>query len=73
MDTRQDSLQPDAPTEISGSLDAHRAALQRRLEDGYSRIDDAALAGKDVGEWEDFWVSLLREYEDVCRDLYIAA
>ena len=53
--------------------DARREALERRLEDGYLRIDEAALAGADVTEWESFWLRLLREYEDVCRELDPAA
>ena len=44
-----------------------------RLDDGYARIDEAALSGTDVSEWESFWISLLREYEDVCRELDKAA
>lgn len=55
------------------SLDDRRHSLEQRLEDGYSRIDQAALAGSDIGEWESFWIRLLSEYEDVCRELDEAA
>ncbi len=55
------------------SLDARRDSLERRLDDGYQRIDEAALAGVDVTEWESFWIRLLGEYEGVCRELDIAA
>lgn len=48
-------------------------SLERRLQDGYQRIDEAVLAGTDVIEWESFWLRLLREYEDVCRELDDAA
>jgi hypothetical protein len=54
-------------------LDTRRESLERRLEDGYDRIDEAVLAGGDVAEWESFWVRLLHEYEDVCREIDIAA
>ena len=47
--------------------------LERRLEDGYLRIDQAALSGADVTEWESFWITLLGEYEDLCRDNDLAA
>lgn len=50
-----------------------RDSLQRRLEDGFLRIEQAELAGVDVGEWESFWLKLLREYEVVCRELDVAA
>ncbi|MGH2613626.1 MAG: hypothetical protein ACRDJC_00155 [Thermomicrobiales bacterium] len=54
-------------------LDARQSSLERRLDDGYRRIDEAALAGADVFEWESFWIRLLGEYEDVCRELDVAA
>ena len=49
------------------------AGLERRLEDGYQRIEAAALGGTDIAEWEAFWLRLLREYEGICRDLDAAA
>ena len=52
---------------------SRRDSLEHRLEDGYRRIDEASLAGTDVMEWETFWIRLLHEYEDVCRDLDAAA
>ncbi len=57
---------PDTPA-------ARQEVLERRLEDGYRRIDQATLAGVDVSEWESFWVRLLGEYEDVCRQSDVAA
>ena len=54
-------------------LDAKRKFLEQRLEDGYQRIDQGALAGSDVLEWESFWIRLLDEYQDVCRELDEAA
>jgi hypothetical protein len=55
------------------SLDSRRESLERRLEDGYERIDEASFSGTDVTEWESFWIRLLRESEDVCRELDVAA
>ena len=57
----------------SKDLDDRRKSLEQRLEDGFQRIDQASLAGSDVREWESFWIRLLGEYEDVCRDLEEAA
>ena len=50
-----------------------RLTLERRLEDGYRRIEQALQDGADVTAWEDFWIHLLREYEVVCDDLSLAA
>lgn len=49
------------------------ASIARRLEDGYARIDEAILHGVDIRAWEDFWLQLLEEYEDVCDGLRLAA
>lgn len=54
-------------------LGARRGSLEHRLDDGYRRIDQACLTGSDVTEWESFWIRLLGEYEDVCRELEEAA
>ena len=59
--------------ELCTDLESRRESYRRRLDDGYARIDEAALIGSDVSEWESFWIRLLREYEDVCRDLDRAA
>jgi hypothetical protein len=62
------------PSAQSGTdLDARRRRLENRLDDGFDRIDQAVLSGTDVSEWESFWLRLLGEYEDVCRELYQAA
>jgi hypothetical protein len=58
---------------LSPDLDTRRRTLEDRLDDGYQRIDHAVLVGADVSEWESFWVRLLGEYEDVCRELERAA
>jgi hypothetical protein len=57
----------------SADLDARRRTLEDRLDDGYHRICQAVLSGADVSEWESFWLRLLSEYEDVCRELDRAA
>jgi hypothetical protein len=66
MELRSSSLQVT-------NLDARRSMLENRLEDGYHRIDQAVLTGADVSDWESFWLRLLGEYEDVCRELDQAA
>jgi hypothetical protein len=60
-------------SEIDMNLESRRELYCRRLDDGYARIDEAALSGNDVSEWESFWIRLLREYEEVCRELEQAA
>lgn len=57
------------PAPKMDELQSQAAALERRLDDGYRRIDDAALEGKDIAAWETFWIRLLRDYESVCDGL----
>jgi hypothetical protein len=64
---------PEFDAARTGNLDTRRETLEFRLEDGFRRIDEAALAGADVTEWETFWIRLLHEYEGVCRELEPAA
>ncbi len=71
-----DSYRPAEPLSSSflpAELDARRRTLEDRLDDGYQRIHQAVLSGADVSEWESFWLRLLDEYEDVCRELDQAA
>jgi hypothetical protein len=51
------------------ALFAKRDTLERRLDDGYAKIDAGIAAGKDASSWEDFWIELLREYEDVEKEI----
>ena len=51
------------------ALDAKRAVLVQRLEDGDRRIAAARESGADTGHWEAFWLHLLDEYVDVSRQL----
>lgn len=47
--------------------------LEDRLDDGYRRIEEARVQGRDVQAWEDFWIQLLREYEEICDGLRLSA
>jgi len=49
------------------------ATLERRLDDGYARIEHARSLGQDITAWEDFWIDLLRQYELACDSLPEAA
>lgn len=51
------------------TLADHRDTLYRRLEAGYARIEQGLAEGNDVTAWEDFWVALLKEYEQVCDEI----
>lgn len=42
------------------------AVLERRLDDGYERIEQAIARGESVSHWEDFWLDLLHQYEAAC-------
>ena len=37
--------------------------LERRLNDGWNRIEEAQRRGEDVQAWESFWIDLLHQYE----------
>jgi hypothetical protein len=53
-------------------LRAHRDGLERRLTEGDAKIDTARRDGTPsttIAGWEDFWVSLLHEYQRVCDEL----
>ena len=43
--------------------------LFRRLESGYAKIEQAEQERRDKTFLEDFWLSLLREYEAVVTEL----
>lgn len=67
------NVTPFEPKSSGDEREDRRNLLERRLEDGYRRIDEAVAAGEDVAEWERFWIKLLREYESICDDLGRAA
>ena len=43
--------------------------LYRRLEDGYQKIEKAQQEKRDTYFLDEFWLSLLREYQAVCDEL----
>jgi hypothetical protein len=51
------------------TLEDRRDRLYERLEVGYGRIERALADGGDVTPWEDFWLELLKEYEQVCDEI----
>jgi hypothetical protein len=50
-------------------LEERRDLLRNRLEDGWTRLDEAEAAGQHRPEWDDFWLQLLAEYEAICRQI----
>lgn len=55
-------IRQEAPPYLA-TLDDSLGTLERRLNDGYVRIEQALAQGQDVTAWEDFWIELLRQYE----------
>lgn len=49
-------------------LRARKQSLELRLADGRKRIDAAEQQGRDVEQWEMFWLTLLSEYEQLCDE-----
>jgi flagellin-specific chaperone FliS len=43
--------------------------LERRLNDGWDRINQAEQRGDDAEAWIDFWIELLHQYEAAWDDL----
>ncbi len=62
------TLTTNAPTlhAPAQALTSRKAALVRRLDVGWQKIEDARQRGEDVRHWEDAWLRLLAEYEAVC-------
>ena len=50
-------------------LEVRRDNLYERLERGYSQIERGLAQERDMTTWEDFWIALLHEYEQVCNEL----
>ncbi len=48
-------------------------SLALRLTTGYQRIDDARAAGLDTSALEEFWLSLLHQYEAAYSEVAVAA
>lgn len=55
--------------EVIARLEAKRDEYVERLDIGVAKIEEAQSQGKDVQEWESFWVGLLRQYEAICDKL----
>lgn len=49
------------------------STLERRLHLGYAQIEAARRQGKDVASLEEFWISLLHEYEALVHQDLVAA
>ena len=57
------------PRSTSEELRNRQSELCRRLIDGDEQITSAKRIGADTTGWENHWITLLREYEAVCRAL----
>ena len=58
-----------ASTQLNARADPNSndlAVLERRLSDGYARIEIAMANGEDITAWTDFWIDLLHRYERAC-------
>jgi hypothetical protein len=51
------------------ALESKRDELIERLDRGAACIEEARAQGRDVSDWEDYWIQLLRNYEKVCDQL----
>ena len=51
------------------TLEVRRDSLYQRLERGYTQIEQGLSSERDMTTWEDFWIALLHEYEQVCNEL----
>jgi hypothetical protein len=60
--------EPDTTSDLD-RLRVERDKLDQRLADGYQKIDQGILQGNDVAAWEQFWYSLLAEYEAICDEI----
>ena len=70
VDPRQQNIDQELErAEMVAKLEAKRDELVERLDKGSVRIEAARDQGKDVTEWEDYWISLLRQYEQICDKL----
>jgi hypothetical protein len=65
MASRARSRTADVERGERAEIEQRERSLYLRLEDGYSRIEQALAEGKNVARWEDLWLMLLKEYEDV--------
>lgn len=74
MNTSAGSLRiVEKPEQLPAAREARMEILESRLADGYQRIESALSRGEDVQVWEEFWISLLRSYEQLCDEMEQAA
>ncbi len=59
---RRDSVRQLTAEEQIGTLEVRLAA-------GYDRIEAAKVSGQDIDAWQDFWIDLLRQYEEAVDQL----
>jgi hypothetical protein len=72
QDIAEMKIHPRPGFAASADLIARRKELLQRLNDGDAHIASAKRDGVDTSRWETLWIDLLREYEQVCRDLNAA-
>ena len=49
----------------SPQIQAELDRIEQRLLAGYDKIDRAVALGQDVRRWEELWLNLLLEYEEL--------
>jgi hypothetical protein len=72
IESRDDTIMSNRTPRPDVNIDhlrSRQSELRRRLSDGDEQISGAKRAGADTTRWEDHWITLLREYESVCRAL----
>lgn len=50
-------------------LEKRSSELSDRLSLGGMKIEEARAQGNDVTSWENHWIALLHQYEEVCDQL----
>lgn len=58
----------ERPMLASDDLEAEMQRLLFRLDDGFAKIAQAAAMGEETARWEDVWLELLREYDELCKE-----
>ena len=56
-------------SELMSSETLHTLVLQQRLEEGVDKLETLLEARRDAEFLDEFWVSLLKEYEEVMAEL----
>ncbi len=57
--------QPQAQVSLEEVQVSSLRVLEQRLDDGYRRIESGQLLGEDITQWEEFWIDLLHQYEQL--------